>query len=538
MDEKIIKLMDKKYNQQSKEENLLNIKFQDEIKIQVLKQFELAGLSYKQLQKIQKQLPIIYPWNKRYQLLRNNYNRRFTYFPMGIIRCKNTKDVQESVLFVNKYNLEFSLRSGAHCYLAFSLSTGIIIDLFEMDQIEIVHNAESCKSETTIRNDKHVILGPGARLGVVIQHLSPYKLSLPVGSCPNTCIAGLSLGGGISPSLIRLSGLMCDHIIGAEMVLANGKIINVNKNHHSDLYFAIRGAGASNFGVVTKLIFNPCKFKGAIVFNIQYPFSTFRQVVTMWQNFAPFTDCRLSTELDVTPPQFTSNNELPVQFKGQFEGSMKELLFLIDDFIHLAQNSQTVYIKGVKTFAQAGQFWSLTAQTYFENNSIFWQNKLSSDALDVYATFLENAPSLGSSIEFNAMLGAVEDIKSNETAFPYRKSLFWVQHRGTTLNPQDLPAQQLWVNALYDAISPFAEKVANNIVPAYVNAPQANLQVDNKFLTAYYGTNVQRLIEIKNRYDPTNFFHFDQSIPTSVHGVLSNSNVQDQILSCVPNFCY
>src|SRR5207237_10350748 len=103
---------------------------------------------------------------------------------MCIIRCKDSKEVQDSLLFVKKYNLEFAIRSGAHCYLPFSLSTGIIIDLFEIDLIEIVHNKSSRKCETDIRGDTNIALGPGARLGLVIQHLSPYNLSLPVGSCP------------------------------------------------------------------------------------------------------------------------------------------------------------------------------------------------------------------------------------------------------------------------------------------------------------------------------------------------------------------
>lgn len=493
--------------------DILTLKFQDEISIQVLEQFKLLGLDYCQLQKIQQKIPIIYPWNPDYLLYRNNYNRRFTYFPMGIIRCKKTKDVQRSLKFVRKFCIQFSIRSGAHCYLPFSLSTGIIIDLFEFNTIKVTQTDESCKCETEIRSAKYIEIGPGARLGVVIKELSPYNLSLPVGSCVNTCTAGLTLGGGISPSLIRLSGLMMDHLVKAKIILANGNSIYADRKNHSDLYFALRGAGACNFGIVTKLIFNPCKFKGAVVFNIQYPWSIIKEVLNMWQKFAPFTDRRLSTEIDLYPPKFVTN-ELSVQFKGQFEGTLEELENLICDFIKLAKkhNLDKIQIKPITTFAEAGYFWGQTRQSYFENNSVFWINMMSSTAIDVYIKFLENAPGLGSSIEFNAMRGAVEDIKSNETAFPYRQALFWTQHRGTTINPNNLAKQQLWVNKLYETIVPHLEKI-NNIVPSYVNAPQENLQSNSQFLTSYYESNVKKLIEIKNKYDPENVFNFAQSIP-------------------------
>ena len=121
------------------------------------------------------------------------------------------------------------------------------------------------------------------------------------------------------------------------------------------------------------------------------------------------------------------------------------------------------------------------------------------------------------------MLGAVEDVSPNATAFPYRKSLFWAQHRGTTLDPQQLPKQQIWVNRLYDAIAPFAEKI-DGATPSYINAPQSNLQAHDRFLTAYYSDNLKKLVEIKNKYDPKNVFHFDQSIPLSLKDTDTDDN--------------
>jgi FAD/FMN-containing dehydrogenases len=351
-------------------------------------------------------------------------------------------------------------------------------------------------------------------LGNVIKTISSYNISLPTGSCVNTGTAGLSLGAGISPSLIRLSGLMADHIVSAKMINSNGEIINIDENENSDLLFAIKGAGGGNFGIFTEFTFHPCWFKGAIVFNLRYDWSVFKKVFKMWQKFSPFTDRNLSSEIDLFPPKFSTDETPPVQFKGQYEGSLSDLKKLIKPFIDLVKKTKksTIFIKHAKTFAEAGKFWGETVQTYFENYSIFWQNSLSDEALDVYDHYMKIAPGPYSSIEFNAMMGRVSDIKSNETAFPYRKSRFWNQLQGKSIDPEDFPKQQLWVRKLYDAISVYADK-NHDVVPSYINAPQKNLQ--DKYMRAYYSTNSKKLIKIKNKYDPENFFHFPQSIPLS-----------------------
>jgi len=495
----------------------LDLKYQYEISCQALSEYAAKGLTPSKLKKIQRHIPIVYPWNDGYQLFRNNYNRRWSYFPIGIIKCRHAKDVKRAIDFVREYKFEFSIRSGGHCSLAFSLSVSIIIDLSRMNKIKVVCNKESKCRATKVRGNKFVVVGPGAILGKVIKKISKYALSLPTGSCVNTGAGGLSCGGGISPSLVRLGGMTTDHLVSAKVLLANGKVVNANEKEHADLFFAIRGAGGCNFGIITEFTFHPCRFCGAIVFDIRYPWDLFSRVVEMWQNFAPFTCRRLSSELELFPPRFKApENILPIRIKGQFEGSEKIFYKLMEPFVSLAKGKGSIIVKCVKTFAESGRFWGGTIQTYYQNASIFWYDKLSAQAIDTMATFLKNAPHAGAFIAFNAMLGAVADVPSCATAFPHRKALFWNLIEGTTLNPQFLPQQQIWVNRLYDALIRFAKKVAGT-TPGYVNAPQQNLQKDDKYLYAYYANNIYRLVNIKNKYDPKNFFRFEQSIPLNLY---------------------
>ena len=498
-----------------KPENILDLNYKNELSCQVLGKFNEKGLTTENLIKLQKCLPIVYPWNAAYNTLRLNYNRRFNYFPMGIIMCRGSKDVQLAIKIMTKFELEFSVRSGGHSYLNFSLSTEIIIDLSKMNKISVISNQKTKNYSNHIRGDKHVIIGPGAHLGVVIKELSKYNLSLPTGSCVNTGVGGLSLGGGISPSLMRLGGLMCDHIVSVKMVLGNGKLIKISKDSYSDLFFAIKGAGGGNFGIITQFTFCPLRFIGSTAFRIRYKWNQVRDVFIMWQNFAPFTDRNLTTELDFSPSQY---DKTPVLFVGQYEGSEMALRKLISKFITLAKNNDGIIdINHLSKYYQVGLFWGGDpGQSYFNNNSVFFYNKLSDKAISLIINEIENAPNPSSSIGFNAMRGAVSDIKSNETAFPHRNALFWCQIRGPTQNPENLNREILWTDNFWKKLVKFAKKVAGE-VPAYINAPQSNLQEKNRYLRSYFGDNVDKLIEIKTKYDPKNIFKFSQSIPPINH---------------------
>ena len=210
-----------------------------------------------------------------------------------------------------------------------------------------------------------------------------------------------------------------DHLISAKIVLADGSTQILDKN--SDLFFGIKGAGGGNYGIITEFTFCPCWFKGATVFEILYPFSLLETIIKLWQDFAPFTDRKLSSELDLSSPKF---HDYPIKFKGQFEGPKSELKKLIKQFIIIPDSK--ISITHIDTFAEAAHFWGTTQQSYYEWNSIFWNNKLTEPAIDQIKEALFDAPGPLTSFEFNAMLGAVSDIKPNETAFPYRNSLFLV----------------------------------------------------------------------------------------------------------------
>jgi hypothetical protein len=551
-------------------DHTLSVQVNQEISCQTLDRFAEKGLLAEDLDRLQKTLPIVYPWNAGYDRLRLTYNRLYcNIFVMGIMVCKTVEDVQKALKFVLQYQLSFVLRSGRHNSLTYSVEADIIIDVFQLSTIRVQGN--------------RVIVGPGARNGPIFEALSPYKLILPTGSCRNVCVGGLTAGGGISPFLVRSGGMTCDRAISFQVVLADGRVVKASAHHHPDLFFALRGAGNNNFGIITEIAYEALPFTGAWGFDIRFQFHLLRKVVTMWQAFAPFTDNRISSELELFSPRTLP---LPVVFRGQINGPLN-LISLLQPFIDLAtspcnfqdvpetnsyricgfdldlyaktsaqstssyrvekapsDNDPTclylhemklgegrvkpefrdcvdrietkrpivVEIRSLPEVVDVGLFWGLTVQTYFTDSSIFWNHPMNEGAIQTLIHFLEIAPGPLANIEMNAMRGAVSDLKPEDTAFPYRGALFWTLLRGRAFDYSDYIPEGVWVKEFYDRLAPFA-KLPDGNVPSYVNIVQANLRQDQRYLKAYYDTNVERLQKIKRKYDPHNVFHYPQSIP-------------------------
>ncbi len=487
--------------------NVLNREWRQEISCQTLARFLEHHLTYSKLIRVQsaQKLPIVYPWDAAYDQLRLGYNRKYSFFPLGIIRCKRTRQVQQALEFCSRWNLHFVVRSSGHSWTAFSLTPDIILDVSQMNKIVILRrNRESKRLASWNRGDRFVTVGPGARLGQVVEKLSAYNLAINVGSCVSVAAAGLTLGAGISPSLIRKAGMTCDHLVAAKVVLASGKVVTVSKTKNPDLFWALQGAGGGNFGVIIELTLHPCPFRGAVVFRYSFPWAQFDSVVENWQSTAPFADPSVSSELDLRSPRFSV---LPVEFKGQFEGSLQEWnTVLKKDFTWIT--SPPTEVKFLKTFAECARFWASTTQSYQKINSLFYLQPMSKTNLNIYKKALESAVGPRDVCSFTSMRGHVSARSPTDSAFPWRQALFWNLNNGSTLDPYDLAEHEHWVDNLYDRL----EKPP--VPPSYVNGPVLALTVNQKYMEAYYDQNVERLLQVKAKYDPFNDFRFEQSLTT------------------------
>src|SRR5262249_2292022 len=182
---------------------------------------------------------VILPGARDYNQERKPAIARFhDVYPAAIVRCNTPGDVAEAIAFARLTGAPTAPRRGGHCFAGRSSSEGIVIDVTPMKAVSV--------------SDGIATIGAGARLGEVYESLNAYDLTIAAGSCPSVAIAGLTLGGGLG-ILGRKYGLTSDQLLGAQVVLADGRIVDCDDDHDRDLFWALRGAGSGNFGVVTSL---------------------------------------------------------------------------------------------------------------------------------------------------------------------------------------------------------------------------------------------------------------------------------------------
>jgi alkanesulfonate monooxygenase SsuD/methylene tetrahydromethanopterin reductase-like flavin-dependent oxidoreductase (luciferase family)/FAD/FMN-containing dehydrogenase len=181
----------------------------------------------------------IEPGDKAYAKVRSTYVR--TGSPGLVIRPGDVDGVVDALAFAREQDVPLAVRSGGHGISGRSTNDGgIVIDLAKLDRIEVLDPASG-----------RIRLGPGARWGHVAQALAPHGLAMSSGDYGDVAAGGLATAGGIG-FLARKHGLTIDHVVAAELVLADGTLVRADADGHPDLLWAIRGAGG-NFGIVTAL---------------------------------------------------------------------------------------------------------------------------------------------------------------------------------------------------------------------------------------------------------------------------------------------
>jgi FAD/FMN-containing dehydrogenase len=203
-------------------------------------------------------------------------------------------DVSATVRFAQRAGLPLSIRCGGHSVAGHSSTEGILIDVTPMRRISV--------------SDGVATIVAGVRLGELYEALDEHGVTIPAGCGPSVGIAGLTLGGGIG-ILGRRYGLTCDRLLRAEVVLRDGRVIECDEKQEPDLFWALRGAGGGNFGVVTSLVFATVPAPDTTVFQKRWPITNAAALVDGWQKWAPDAPDDVDATLRLTgaarrePPQ-------------------------------------------------------------------------------------------------------------------------------------------------------------------------------------------------------------------------------------------
>ena len=500
-------------SQCGKDKNVLYADFRADEICFAYDRLKAKGLTLNILFKFQEQVPVIYPWNLEYASLRFDVNRRFNVFPLMIVMCRSKKDVIKSFAFAQKYDINISIRGGSHSFEAFSLGDGMIID-------------QSHRKGVCVKKNNQVVLEPGVLLGPLADQLYKRKLLVVSGTCPNNCISGYALGGGIG-FLVPKYGVTSDTLLEVEMLLASGEVVKANQNNYEDLYWASRGGGGGNFGIVLSLKFQAFPIDLVYTLNISYPFEQLGAVLKTWQQQVSIYPEDLSLEFVATTRKALEedninvddleNNNSTVRNKavivaGLYLGQSKEVLEgLLQPFLTIPNLSVTItqktYVEATMEFSNTGRWLP-----FFKTKNSFITTPFGDEAIAVISNFMgQGSDQNGSdftSFAINTMCGQNHNVDPTATAFPYRTgTLGWLLINSQWDNQTEGFPSFKWITKFYDALQPFLPP------EVYVNAPDLQLK---DYLNKYYGVNLQRLVEVKQKYDPTNVFNYPQSIPTSL----------------------
>jgi FAD/FMN-containing dehydrogenase len=205
--------------------------------------------------------------------------------PRAVVQCASTRDVARTIAYAQDTGTHVVPRGGGHCFAGRSSTEGLLLDLGRLDAI-------------AVDADGRASIGAGARLAQVYDTLHEDARTIPAGCGATVGIAGLTLGGGFG-LLGRVHGLTCDALVSAQVVLADGRLVDCDADREPELFWALRGAGGGQFGVVTSLVFATVAEPQGTRFQLSWPEVAAAAVIAAWQNWAPVAPDRSTANLTV-----------------------------------------------------------------------------------------------------------------------------------------------------------------------------------------------------------------------------------------------
>ena len=454
--------------------------------------------------------------------------------PCAVVMAESASCIQEVVWFVrnlrenknSNFKIPLAIRSGRHSYIGASTAEdGIVVDVSKIKHLKVLSETDG--------SAKRIEVGAGNNLGEL--HLKLWKnLVFPGGTCPTVGVSGLTLGGG-KGILMRKYGLSLDQVTQVKLVNASGEIVTANAETNPDLFWALRGGGNGNFGIVfefTMKAYNvPSKAKDILCYfhdPKQWP-----RVIDEWQK------CLTSQEFIANEhvwmqvmvrPRFMTvaahisehTEKVPscvLKFKddSHASGHHPEDPPLICSYTSSNYTGSLAYWGDCTVNSSCGTTTDfekcVTQPTDFIGRKFIpqsgYQNPgyLSKEGIEIMVHELQQVPQRArcehAVVIMDALGGKVNFYNSNATAFPHRNSLFSYQFLSYYDDPCSPQGMTEWFFGFYSRIEPHLGK------GKYQNYGNLEMQDPN---THYFQENLQRLQLAKQRYDAENFFQYSQSI--------------------------
>ena len=439
---------------------------------------------------------VVTPDDAGYEEARRVFNAMIDCRPAAVVQPVGDDDVVAAVNFARENRLDLAIRGGGHSVPGFgTVDNGLVIDLSSMRRVDVDPGSRRARAQG------------GATWGDYNNATHEHGLASTGGIISTTGVAGLTLGGGIG-YLTRGLGLCVDNLVGAEVVLADGRKVKANEDENADLFWALRGGGG-NFGVVTTLEFelHPVKeiYGGPMFFELDQAetiLKFFREYIkTAPEQMGAFPAFQIAPPLPFIPEN--RHGETMVLMVGCWTGPIEDGVKQFKAFQdvapvvaeHVGPMPYPALNAAFDALYPAGQL-----QHYWKASFV---KELTDDAIAAHVRHGAKVPAVTSTVHLYPINGAANRVAPDATAFAYRDCQFATVIAGMWPDPADNVKNTKWVRDYYTATAPHSEE------GGYINFMSGD---DQGRIRDNYKGNYDRLVSVKRRYDPDNLFHVNQNI--------------------------
>ncbi|MCM1968723.1 MULTISPECIES: FAD-binding oxidoreductase [Streptomyces] len=454
---------------------------------------------------------LVRPGDTDWPSARQLYNTRFdTLKPAAVAYPAHPEDIRTALAHARKNNIRVAIRNGGHSYAGWSSGNNrMIIDVSELNRVRTGNGT--------------AVIGAGAKLIDVYRALAAKGVTIPAGSCPTVGVSGLTLGGGHGV-VSRAYGLTCDSLTSATIITADGKQLTADATHHKELFWALRGAGNGNFGVVTELRFKTHPAPQAVTAYLSWPWSRAAAVLKAWQEWGPTQPDEIWSSLHLANAAGGTPTVSVAAFSLGTYGELQNAVDRLADRIGAPATTVTLrrrsYEESMELYAGCSSFTSdaqchlpgstpgrspqgaLQRETYAAKSD-FFDRSISEAGVQALLAKIKSVRGGSGSIALTALGGAVNRVDPTATAFVHRRSRMLAQYIAAWRAGTSGTTAQSWLTEAHTAMRPYASGAA------YQNYTDPTLK---NWRTAYYGDAANRLTRLKRVYDPNGFFRYPQSL--------------------------
>ncbi len=438
---------------------------------------------------------VIHPGDPEMAEVRKQFAARLPFSePDLLVRCASPEDVARSVSILVAAERDFSLRSGGHCFADRSNASKVIIDLSQLKRVQV--------------DGDHAAFGAGVTAGAAVDVLAPHGGSIPTGGCIGVSVAGLAMAGGFGYRGRQL-GFLADRVRSFDVVLADGRFVQVSQSSEPELFWALRGGGVIGLAAVTELMLETAPSEGGMSFQGEWPLDKAVELIDRWQRWAPYAHAGCNVELTLAVgdvPDAEPLIRLHGGTTGDDAGDMASALgpFSGDvEILRLPPEDLARYFagrldhRGALAWQPSYPYRDVGFQA--TRSHFFAQPMPRPNLADLVACASANRRyAQAREVEFIPWGGAYADPLSS-ACIAYRSAAILVRHTamaGARSAAKDVAAAKAFATASFKTLA--AEGIG-----AYAGYAELD---NSRWLEDAYGTCLHRLMEVQHRYDPNGIF--------------------------------